>query len=246
MNYNDTELFNDLKNNFEACEHSDVNGISFTVEAGGSKGGNCYGDSSTEFHITATEMIDSIQEQIISASENYFYMLQVNLPEDSLRQQSYNLAETIVDTPYNTIYDSDCYGNHSEYNKYFVSIVDILNFLDGTILEQDKEKILSIVQEAQNEVFSENMKKSQYSLLKETEKNIDNFKRNSDNEEKQLQSSLERAKKEVVNISKKLDNLEKQQLDNLKQLEKTKKDIITFLGEDYIQSKEVKVKKYGY
>lgn len=248
MNYDDKELLESLKNNFKNCDHSEANGFTFSVEASGSSGGNCWGGKSTHFRHENSDMIDSIQEEIVSRVTNYFQLLNIDLSFEQLQSKSYYLAEQIVDSPYDTSYNNEYYGNYNEYNKYFVSITDMLNFLEDSISQDEKEKIIIISEEATKDILSYNMKENKYSFLKETEKNITNFQHTSSNEEKKLKLDLERAKKDVEKISKKLLNLEHTQSKDLAILEKTKKEIILFLGEEYInrRSKETIKKKYGH
>lgn len=65
-------------------------------------------------------------------------------------------------------------------------------------------------------------------------------------EEKKLKSQLERAKKDVESITKKLANLDKTQSKNLELLEKTRKELIEFLGADYIKTQTTHKKKHGH
>lgn len=246
MNYDDNELLEFLKNNFKSCDHSDANGFTFSIETSGSSGGNCWDGKSTYFRVDNDEIIASIQEEIVSGVSSYFQILNTNLSFSQLQIKSYSLAEQIVDSPYDTSYHNEYYGNYSEYNKYFVSITEILDFLEDSITQEEKEKIIAISQEAQKDILSENMKEQRYSLLKETEKNIANFQHKASNEEKKLNMDLARAKKDVERITHKLSTLENTQSKDLIILEKTKNELVFFLGEDYIKSKETVKRKYGH
>lgn len=246
MQYNEDELLDSFRSSFKYCDHSDSNGFTFSVKVSGAEGGNCWGDYATQFRTSRDDIIEEMQSEISYRVKEYLDNLNVTLPSEILNEKSYSLAGELVDSSYDSTSESEYYGNYRDYDKYFVSINEILNFLDDSITKEDKEKILSLAKIAQDEVVLENTKENSYNYLKETEKKINNFEVSSSQEEKQLKSQLERLKKDVESITKKLSNLEKSQSKDLQNLEKTKKELIEFLGIDYINSKEKSKKKNGY
>lgn len=246
MYYKDDELLQSLKEKFRYCDYSESNGFTFSVEVSGASGGNCWGDYATPFRNSNDEIVSEMKDEIISGVKDFLSLLNIEISEDVLQEKSYSLAENLVDSSYDSTSYSEYYGNYSESNKYFVSLNEVLEFIEDKLSSEDKNKILAIAQEAQDEVVLEKTKENKFNYLQEIEKKITNFKTDSYSEEKKLKSQLERAKKEVEIITKKLANLEKTQAKNLENLEKTKKDLIGFLGEDYIQSKKTTKKKYGY
>lgn len=244
MNYDENELLEGLKNTFKHCDHQNSDGFTFSVEASGARGGNCWGDHPNNFRISSSEMTDSIQEEIISETKNFLNMLGVELTEEKLYGKSYSLAEEIVDTPYDSRHDSEYYGNYIEYNKYYVSISEILNFLD--ITDEEKEKVLLISNVAKEDVLAEIFKENNYNYLNEIENKIINFEKTCSQEEKKLKDKLERTKKDIENITKNLTTFQNNKLKNLENLKKTKNDLTLLLGEEYINNQKSKKRKYGY
>ena len=245
MNYEREDLLADLITKFRNCDYSESNGFTFSIESKGASGGNCWGSEATPFRKNSSTMVDDMQDDIQSGVESFLSLLNITLDEDILRGKSYSLAEQIVDSYYDTDSHNEYYGNYSEYNKYFVSITEVLDFIEDTISPKEKEDILDIASEAQDIVVLEKIKESKFNYLQDVNNKITDFEKNSSNEQKHLKNQLERAKKEFENISSKLENLEKTQSKNLVNLKKTKKELTDFLGQDYIDSKIVK-KKHGY
>ena len=63
-------------------------------------------------------------------------------------------------------------------------------------------------------------------------------------EKKQLENNLKRALAEVESIKNKIANIEKTQSKKLKSLKDQEKSLTDFLGENYINSKNTKKRKY--
>ncbi len=244
--YEDNELLDGFRSSFKYCDHPDSDGFTFSIKVSGASGGNCWGDYATPFRTDREERIDDIKDEILSGVRDYFDRLGITVSGDILNEKAYSLAQNLVDSSYDSHNDYEYYGNYTDYEKYFVSIAEVLDFAENTISSEEKEKILSIAKQAQKEVLEVKDKENKYNYLKETEKKINNFKNSSSQEEKQLISQLKRAKKDVEIITKKLANLEKTQSKDLQNLEKTKKELTEFLGSDYISSKEKVKKKNGY
>lgn len=245
MDYVKEDLLEQLVDKFKDCDYSDSNGFTFSVEARGARGGSCWGSEATPFRKSTSELVDDMQEYIPSNVESFLHLFGLTIEDDVLRSKSYSLAENIVDSYYDTTDNREYYGNYSEYNKYFVSINDILEMVEDNISPKEKEDILEVASVAQDIVDSERMKENKYKYLQEVTNKISTFEKDSANEQSQLKKQLERAQKEVETIQSKLTNLEKTQSKNLTSLEKQKKELTDFLGQDYIASKSKK-KKHGY
>lgn len=245
MDYVKEELLGQFIDKFRYCDYSDSNGFTFSVQSRGASGGNCWGSDATPFRKSSSELVDDMQDEIQSNVESFLNLLDLTIEEDVLRSRAYSLAENIVDSYYDTDYHSEYYGNYSEYNKYFVSITDILEFVDDKLSPKEKEAIIEIATEAQEVVVLEKIKQNKFTYLQEINTKITNFEKDSSSEQNNLKNQLERAKKEVENITFKLENLEKTQAKTLSNLQKTKNELTEFLGTEYIASKNLK-KKHGY
>lgn len=156
-NYNKEELFSFLTSQYTYCNHQDSNGFTFSVSVSGARGGNCWGDYAQGFRKDSDEIIDDIKSESFYKIKEYLDFMGIDYSDDDLSRKVFELAHEIKDSEYDTDSDSEYYGNYTNYNKYFISIDDILNLVD--ITEEKKQEILSISKEAQDNVNFEKIEK---------------------------------------------------------------------------------------
>jgi len=240
--YNKEDLSSFLYSQYQYCDHSDSNGFTFSVSVSGASGGNCWGDYAQNFRKDSDEIVDDIKSESLYKIKDYLDFLNIEYSQSDLERKLYDFAQEIKDSEYDTSSESEYYGNYTNYNKYFISIHDILNLVE--VPDSQKEEILSVSEEVQSKILINRDKENKYNQLVNVKKAIDGFDVSSSNEKKQLENNLKRALAEVESIKNKIANIEKTQSKKLKSLKDQEKSLTDFLGENYINSKNTKKRKY--
>lgn len=240
--YNKEDLSSFLYSQYQYCNHSDSNGFTVSVSVSGASGGNCWGDYAQNFRKDSDEIVDDIKSESLYKIKDYLDFLNIEYSQSDLERKLYDFAQEIKDSEYDTSSESEYYGNYTNYNKYFISIHDILNLVE--VPDSQKEEILSVSEEVQSKILINRDKENKYNQLVNVKKEIDGFDVSSSNEKKQLENNLKRALAEVESIKNKIANIEKTQSKKLKSLKDQEKSLTDFLGENYINSKNTKKRKY--
>lgn len=243
LDYNDEELFSKLLANFKDCDHPAANGFSFSVNTGGSEGGNCWGDYSRQYKRDKEDIVSDVYNQIVDNAIYYFNILGIKGGEELIKLQAEHLYEETASSSYDSTSECEYYGNYRDLDLFVVGFSEILNFLDGYIDPSKKEEVLSIAAKATNEIVNENSIQNKYKELKAISKKIDDFPQDSKEEIKVLEDNIQTLRNKVAQNIDKLQKIGNKHTKDLKKLKQQQKEIIEFLGEDFIKGQEVKKTK---
>ena len=242
MNFDD-DLYNFLYEEYK-YNSNEVNGFSLSVDTGGASGGNCWGDRARPYDKSDSDIIDDINNYIIEKTKSYFNILNIEIEDSVFYRKTYDLAENLK----NNYYDSDChndyYGNYTNYNKYFVTIHDILNIASDELSDSYKEKILEISDKVEHVILNENDKENKFKTLQHLIKQVNDFNGTTKIEEDNLKKKIERTKKEIVSLNKQLENFQKKKENELKSINKKVSELTNELGNDYINSKNTVKRRF--
>jgi hypothetical protein len=194
-----------------------------SVDIGGSSGGNCWGDYSTQYDNSNSYIADCIARDIQYNLRNiaqFFHLDEEKIKSISVEQSksiSFNAVATNTSS-------GDYYGN---YTNYALFAVDVLNILKQVMTHQDYEVLQGF---ASNVKMLKDHEFKSSTLVKEEEEivnKIESFSNTKKDELLKIKKSIEDTQKRLAFLQESLTNFEKTKLKEYSNLTELLKSIRT-------------------
>ena len=190
-------------------------GVTIEITAGGSSGGNCWGDRTCKYDVNDSE----IKEELENSIKYYFDKIQPSFSKS-------NIEDFIVKYSMEYNYDNkseggDYYGNYTEYNVYELKFLDILNYLEEQkLLEDDKEKYLEIYHSIVDINIEKLKEQNRLERIRTLEVSLANLDKNKSLNFQQLKQHEENLKKQLESVRQKIAKFDKDLEKEKQQIEK--------------------------
>lgn len=226
------ELWKNFLVNYSYIDHPDYAIVE--IVAGGSQGGNCWGDYSCQFNVSENEM----EKELIGGIE--YFTKQLNLSFNNEEIQEFINKNDIRYKYEEKSESSDYYGNYTNTHIHKIYFLELLDFIkEKSFLEEDKELYLQVYSVIVNKNKKKLEEKTHLQKIADIEKKLLNLDKDKNKNRNNLEKEKVRLKKQLNIIEERILNFENDFTEEKKKLNQELKN----LQKDSPQNSSFKMKK---